>query len=722
MRANAPGREFLTDCDVLTIQDLLELHGAEDELLEVLLACMFAELNHGSLCLKIPSATYSAVLEDFEASNHADAIREKLSGRGCASSPRSWCDLIGKPGEFTPLVCVTAAGNGAVYLYFQRYYEYEKRVREQILARTEAPPATIPEAQARDAAAQASSLQWPLSTAQKAALALAIRQRFLIISGGPGTGKTTSVVSILRCLARLGCRPERIFLAAPTGRAAYRLTSAIRDGLMGRPAEVDRALLELEACTIHRLLQYRPSRHDFAHHAGNPLQADVVVVDEVSMVDAGLMASLLDAVPPAARLIFLGDKDQLPSVEAGAVLADLIPAAERPQYSPEALHWVRSVAQISWPQPPAAGEAPAAPRLAAKDEPLFANLLPVPTGGGGDLDHVVVLTENHRAAETNIAEVVKCLTGPPNQKAIEPKLFALDAKCRGYQFLELTPELAATESWPQLLQSWAQEHYLATIRSAAVKIGVANSRAGPTVPLADARGSATAGEQTYKELLGRAAAQFDFARPDGISRELAADILGRVRSAQILTVLRHGRFGCAGVNALLTQYLGPKLDKHPGRGYFAGLPILITRNNYDLDLFNGDAGVILRDKHGRWRALFERPQSSAGVECFALDQLPPWEPALAITVHKSQGSEYGEVLLVVPPAERSAGVSPVDELPLQRLLTAEILYTGLTRARNSVILCGTRNVLLQAALRRVERSSGLTSPYFQTTPARQTSP
>ena len=545
----------------------------------------------------------------------------------------------------------------------------------------------------------AATVNWELADAQKAALALALRQRFLIISGGPGTGKTTSVLTILRCLARLGCQPQRMLLAAPTGRAAYRLTDSIRGGLRalqesaGALPKPDDALLGLEACTIHRLLQYRPSRHDFAHHAGNPLQADVIVIDEVSMVDAGLMASLLEALPPEARLIFLGDKDQLPSVEAGAMLADLIPQTEAPNYSADTAQWVRTVAQVQWPP------------------------LPSPPAGEGGVrvpqgepqDHVVVLTQNYRVADTNIVEAVKCLTGLPSQKAIEAGLFAKrafpqpvgdaedDSKtlsclwpadapgATGYHFIELTPEWASRGHWSRLLQSWAWHHYL---RSAGFQ----------PAP----RGE---GGRSYRDLLLQAAAQADFHRFDCISPELARDILSCVRNAQILTILRHGRFGCTRVNAVLMQYLAPKLDRYPAPGWFSGLPILITRNDYEMNLFNGDSGVILRDRNGLYRALFERRQLSAGIECLALDRLPPWEPALAITVHKSQGSEYAEVLLVVPPAD--AAETPAEELPAPRLLTAEILYTGLTRARRLALLCGTKSVVMQAATRRVERASGL---------------
>ncbi|MGD0090528.1 MAG: exodeoxyribonuclease V subunit alpha [Planctomycetota bacterium] len=706
--SRALANRLLTDCDVLTIQDLLELHGGGDPVLQVLLACMFAELNRGSLCLRIPSAACAAVLEDIGATASAAAIQDGLKKDG-------WRGLIGAPGEFVPLIRVSAGDGEAEYLYFQRYYEYEKRVRAHILARIKAAPIAIPVSQAREAVSEVLALWSRLSAcsvprrldslrheqglagAQKGALALAMRQRFLIISGGPGTGKTTGVVSILRGLARLGCAPQRILLAAPTGRAAYRLTDSIRAGLgavreaQGKLADVDSALLSLEARTIHRLLEYRPSRHDFVHRAENPLPADVVVIDEVSMLDAGLMASLLEAVPAEARLIFLGDKNQLPSVEAGAMLADLIPPVEAPNYSPEAAQWVRAVTGIQWP--PAAGS-------------------------GEPLDHVVVLTENYRSVETDIAEVVECLTGLPNKEVIEAKLFSTavalhpagekddeasilsclwpsaGANPKGYHFAELTAEWADRRRWPRLLRSWASHHYLA----------------------------ARAGRPSYQDLVLRAAAQADFTQADHIAPELARDILSCVRAGQILTILRNGRFGCAGVNAVLMQSLAHKLDRHAASGYFAGLPIIVTRNDYALNLFNGDAGVILRDRNGLCRALFQRRQSSTGLECLALDRLPPWEPALAITVHKSQGSEYGDVLLIVPPDQEMCS-SPLAgaggergrdgpgqasiEAPAQRLLTAEILYTGLTRARRLALLCGTRSMILQAATRRVERSSGL---------------
>jgi exodeoxyribonuclease V alpha subunit len=410
--------------------------------------------------------------------------------------------------------------------------------------------------------------------------------RLQLLTGGPGTGKTTQVAQRLAAFVQAwdasgGASTPRILLAAPTGKAASRLSESVRETLAkeitaGRIDAVFAARLPTEASTLHRLLGWQHG--GFRHDAGHPLPADFVVVDEASMIDLPLMCKLIEAVPANAQLLLVGDRDQLPSVETGDVLAALCEASERP------------------------GSALAARRT-----------------------H---LTISHRQAED------------------------IDV-----------PELARQ-----------------------VREGEANAA------LQGLRGGAFRGvhwrEGNERALHEAALAQ---ALPFYKSLKQATDVASALQAARglrILCALREGPAGSQTLNVLIGQALDPI---HGGEGLFAGRLILVTENSYRQRLFNGDIGLVWPDEAGEMRVWFD---AEDGPRDWLPAALPAHEPAYALTVHKSQGSEFDRVFLALP----EAGA---------RVLSRELLYTGLTRCRREVTLWASEAALREAIGRRAQRWSGL---------------
>ncbi len=503
--------------------------------------CASRARAHGHVCItlgEIASATTARSVA---------SLRKKLR----ASS------VVGEPGDFTPLIL-----DQKDRLYLRRYWEYEQQLAAAILQRTEA--------------AQASSLGEE-SDPQEAAAARAVTNRFTVITGGPGTGKTWTVMKILtRLLAQPDGAGLRIALAAPTGKAAARLTESVRA-----------VRQNLEATTIHRLLGYLPGSPSFRFDAEHPLTTDVVIVDEASMVDLALMAKLVAAVRPDARLILLGDRDQLASVEAGSVLADVCAAAEN----------------------------------AAPGEPLYGA--------------VVELRQNYRFAESG---------------GIFRVSNAVNAGDADATIAALQDEAALETQWRSLpsatkLAGALREKVIAAFR--------------PCLETND-----------------------------------PLEALNRLQHFRILCAVRHGPFGVENLNEVVEQILAGAGLISPQHAFYRGRPLTVTQNDYNLGLFNGDSGIILPDPQGggELRAFFL--SADGRLRRFLPSRLPQHETAFAMTVHKSQGSEFSEILLLLPESD-----SP--------LLTRELLYTALTRARDQVEVWATELVLRAAITRRVTRVSGL---------------
>lgn len=474
-------------------------------------------------------------------------------------------------------------------LYLQKYFSFERTVADDLAGRLTAPCA-VDEAALQRALARCFPGREP-DDAQRLAAATAARRPFAVITGGPGTGKTTTVTRLLAVLLMLaGDAPPRIALAAPTGKAAARLGGAIRQATGElRAAGIDDALLAripAEASTLHRLLGWQPG-DGFRHHAGNPLPVDLLVIDEASMIDLSLMARLLAAVPRAARVVLLGDRDQLASVEAGNVLGDLC-------------------------HPGRSGQAGDATRPIARS--------------------IAVLTRSHRyPAHSGIGVLARAVNAGDADAA------------------------------------------LATF-----------DRHRDTTPWQTVAANALAA-QVAQEVMQHLA---------GYRRQRApADALRAFDGFRFLCALRDGPFGVDAINRLAERALEQAGLVDLRQRHYAGRPLLVTQNDYGVQLFNGDTGLVLPDADGVLRAFFP-PGDDQGVRQVALNRLPAHETCYAMTVHKSQGSEFDRVALVLPDAD-----SPV--------LGRELVYTGITRAKSSVAVWAPRDVLAAAIVRRTQRSSGL---------------
>jgi exodeoxyribonuclease V alpha subunit len=501
--------------------------------------------------------------------------------------------VVGLPGDFRPLIL----DGTALYLY--RYWKYEADLASGLVRLASAIERADPSA--RDDLDRL----FPREGGQerRTGAVVALLKKLCILSGGPGTGKTTAVARIIALLAGHAL-PEkpRIALAAPTGKAAARLSEVIRaekDRL--DCADEVRSRIPDEARTIHRLLGTVSGSPYFRHNAGNPLPADLVVVDEASMVDLPLLSKLVDALPQHARLILLGDRDQLASVEAGAALGDICRPGETA--------FSRAFREAARPL--------------GEDFPG--------TGGGaesGIADCIVRLEKSHRF-------------GP------QSGIGALSRAVR-------SGDSAGAET---ILTSGRDDVKWKNLSS-----GEAVAR--------ELRESVVEGYRDYLRAPGHAEAY---------------DLFGRFR---MLCALREGPFGAGAVNRLAEEILRREGLIRKDSAWYRGRPLLITRNDYRLKLFNGDVGLI----HGPdSRAFFPGPDGFRGLPPL---RLPDHETVYAMTVHKSQGSEFDKVVLVLPDRDTP-------------LLSRELVYTAVTRARQGVEVWGKMEVFKAAVERRTERRSGL---------------
>lgn len=443
---------------------------------------------------------------------------------------------------------------------------------------------------------------------QRRAVATIPGKRLFVLTGGPGTGKTTTVLRMLLMLQRTRPMPMRVAVSAPTGKAAQRLRQALRDGRQrlqagaaaeGIPplsADWDEAVACLpdgEAATLHRLLGFEPHADRFARGPGNPIQADVVVVDEASMADLRMMRTLLEALRPDAVLILVGDADQLTSVAAGSVLMDIVAAME----------------------------------------------------GGPQL---VRLRHSFRA-EHLLQEVNEAI------RSGEPEALSTAIEAAGGRVHSLVVEDEAALA--SRVDAWARR--LAT-----------DSRREPLQTM-------TGGG--------------------------ALEVLRGLRARQLLCALREGSFGAQAVNARIESRLRQAWGVAAEAEWYAGRAVLVTQNDYEAGLFNGDVGVCLADPGGDLRVWFETamPDGSMGARSFAPALLPEHEGAFAITIHKSQGSEYDHVAVLLPP---EAG---------NRILSRQLLYTGTSRARQSLEIWSTAASLATAVQTPVRRMGGLAAKLGQ---------
>src|SRR5579875_492672 len=599
----------------------------------VLITASLAAVQEGSTRLPVSGpqaqAALRRLLQPLAEAALGEGGTERLIARiGALLAPPKAPHVIGNArGDYRPLIYL------APYIYHQRLLVAEIAGAGMIAQRLAAP--AVPDAMASIiAAALADVVQRParlagreivLSDEQRAAVERAAANRLSLISGGPGTGKTSVVVAILRVLGRTGLTPGEIALAAPTGKAALRLGESIREGLanVANPSQIDRMLADgcPEPQTVHRLLGYSPARHRFRHHRANPIPAGVVVVDESSMLDLVLMRHLLAAVPDTAKVIMLGDASQLPSVAAGAVFRDLVVAA---------------------------GANPALTR----NRSLLTRNYRIETGASAGTELLALATAIARgdASEAEAAQ----LQLPLGQPSYYLRASADQVRFEGVELLQGGGDPG------DLLERWFDK--LARPQEV---------------------------EQLAREIYVERSEGFDAASRARIERLFELTAAGR-----ILCVTRVFPFGAEQVNLRLhRRALG---DSFPWNAWLPGEPVMVVRNDYERMLFNGDQGVLLRVRRaGAEPALMVVFRRHDGFVAFHVEAMrSALELCYATTVHKAQGSEFDAVALLLPDR-------------LLPILTREVVYTAITRARRSVVIAGATELLAQAIARRLERYTGL---------------
>jgi exodeoxyribonuclease V alpha subunit len=516
-------------------------------------------------------------------------------------------------------------------LYLRRYYLHEEQVANDILQRTEAAH-PVDEAQAKywldRLFDKDTGVDW-----QKIACAVALRASLTVITGGPGTGKTYTAARLLALLFAIDQNPERlrVALAAPTGKAAARLRQSIDSSLqeldlrLGDELNLDTFTRRMGAArTLHSLLGARPDTRLMRFNASHPLDIDILIVDEASMIHLEMMSALLQAMPPGAKVILLGDKDQLASVEAGAVLGDLCRSATFGNYNLETKRYIASLTDITLP----------------------AEFMVDSTASTPLAQQTVMLRKSRRFGGLigQLAQAVNEGEGELAQRLINSD----------------TTGVLQTTHHPTVT----------TVLNLAV-----HGRIGATACYAD-----------YLRLMNNKPAE-----PEQHDAWVI-DVLTAFDRFRILCAVHEGDWGTKNLNTAIQQALAAAGLLKPKGEWFSGRPVMVTRNDAELGVFNGDVGVTLPGVQGALRVYFLDGDKLRSV---GVSRLAHVETAFAMTVHKCQGSEFFHTALVLP----QGGT---------KLLTRELVYTGITRAREHFTLIEGQSGLLQQAIgQQSERASGL---------------
>ncbi|NYI44484.1 exodeoxyribonuclease V alpha subunit [Nocardioides aromaticivorans] len=559
--------------DVRVAERVAALGGEDDDRVRLAVALAVRSVRGGSVGLDLEALPdLSQVVEEVGQRPSRDAL--------AWPDPAEWAAALAA----SPLVAAGVVHHELGLVYLDRYHRLERQVADDLRARTALGPPQVDEAVLATTLERVSGEH--LSAEQSAAVVHAARHRTTVLTGGPGTGKTTTVARVVLALADqfapLHERRMSIALAAPTGKAATRLQEAVAEELaaLGALGDGPGQVATPDSMTLHRLLGWRPDNTTrFAHNRSNRLKHDLIVVDEASMVDLTMMARLLEAVRPESRLVLVGDPRQLTSVGAGAVLSDLV------------------------------------------------------AGFAGHPDSpVVALTENHRSTEQIKALALALRDDGPD--AADGVLAALRAGTGEVEYVETDDPVTALR---------------ARITTAALDVRTAAVDAGPAAAIA---------------------------------------ALERFR---LLCAHREGPYGVQVWNRHAEQWLAAELGAPLGSAWYPGRPLLVTSNDYALDVYNGETGVVVPDASGRPRAWI----AGAGApRPFAPARLGAIETMHAMTIHKSQGSQADEVVVLLPDAD-------------SRLLTRELFYTAVTRAKERVVVVGSEAAVRAAVDTTAQRATGL---------------
>ena len=530
--------------------------------------------------------------------------------------------VVGRPGEFRPLILDE---KNRLYLY--RYWDYENRLSNTIKSRIKEDIQGIDRSILKDSLNRlfpnngTDEFNW-----HKVAGVIAAFKKFCVITGGPGTGKTFTTAKILALLLELYRKDKlSILLAAPTGKAAARIGESIKAAKKTLNCSDDIIdAIPSEAYTIHRMLKTIPGSPYFYHNAENPLTADIVVVDEVSMVDLALMSKLISAVKNDARIILIGDRDQLASVEAGFVMADICDRSNIHVFSECFYRQFEKLTQC---------------KMEVSSKKL--------KGNPGLYDCMVVLKKSYRFADTS--GIGECSRAVNNGKFDET-----------FSILKSNPDQI---DWKKI--------------------------SGPN----------DLSMALPKEVINGYSDYLNCRDP-----HRALELFNRFR---ILCAVKFGVLGVIEINRLTEGILNRndliELDNLSTYPWYRGRPVLISRNDYNLELFNGDIGITMPEPDSKSKNLYVYFSGISGkLRRFLPHRLPEHETAYAMTVHKSQGSEFEKVLLILPD----------QDYPV---LTRELLYTGITRAKNHISIWGKEEIIKTTILRKINRNSGLKDALWENT-------
>ncbi|HXN33983.1 MAG TPA: exodeoxyribonuclease V subunit alpha [Polyangiaceae bacterium] len=583
----------------------------ERRAIALLAAASVIAVRGGSTRLPLDDVRLASALAPLHGVDALPVVRSILQRARAATPADPVVTVLGHAGERKPLVL------DGDWLYLERMCGLEERFCARMRARLAHPvPARGARSLGRVLAAIAAGPP-ALTEEQKRAVREALGARLALVTGGPGTGKTTIVVALLRALAWIGEPMSGVAIAAPTGKAAQRLRDAIGAGLASPSSDIAESTLRTTAPvpqTLHRLLGWSPGSGRFARHENDRLPHRVVIVDEASMVDLTIMDRLMRALAEDARLVLLGDADQLPSVEAGAVFRDLCAA------------------------------------------------LPA-----------VRLSTNLRVGRDSIGRRIVAAAQSVNGGQIDARFEESVSTRRavGDLTFEGVEHLAApwSEVGEELLERWWRSRVASLDEFAGRVARTYRLKAGSFDPADRAHLDALLDHQARSRLLCATRLRGMTTSAEALNEQLLEKLRGTAPQ---------------GWRRRRSTPLGP------------GAPVMVERNDYERQLFNGDQGIVVRVDSGglggpELMAVFR--QGSA-FQAFPVDALTPLAPSWAMTVHKAQGSEFDDVVVVLPDVD----------LPL---LTRELLYTAMTRARRSVLFVGTQDLLARAVSRAIDRHSGI---------------
>lgn len=595
------------DQDVLQDIDLelcYFLQAQHSEVSDIVLqsACLASYLyRQGDVCLLLEKYASQPFFDESEVTSNFKAPDLQSWERALSKS-----EIVGNPGDFKPLI-LDEGGR----LYLHKLWHYEYSLAQELIRRSKIQASDVDNELLKKGLDRLfpdppkDEVDW-----QRVAAAMSVKQKLSVISGGPGTGKTSTVVRILGLLLeQIQAKAEslNIALAAPTGKAAARLKDSIMNAKEGLDvSDKIRSEIPEKAHTIHQLLGARRHSSQFRHNADNPVPYDLVIVDEASMVDQALMSKLLDALLDDTRLILLGDKDQLASVEAGSVLGDVC-SINQNQFSEQAVSWLNQL-ELNIPES----------YIKEDPKPLT--------------DHITLLTKSYRfGPDSGIARLADAV----NAGRVEKATNTLESD----DFADVS--LVSIEMQSDL-ETILRQHIVEYFR--------------------------------------------DIVQGNSVKQSLKA--FNRLR---ILSPHRKGPRGVAFLNQYVEKILQdegliPKYER-----WYHGRPVIIDVNDYSLRLHNGDTGICLLDDDGTKKVYFRDEDSIRGI---APGRLPDHDTAFALTVHKSQGSEFEEVLFVLPHKP-------------SKVLNCELIYTATTRARTKISVLGERKILHQGVEKQLQRSSGL---------------